>query len=108
AAGRYSACLRSPLGGLGFGGGRHWLWARAVRFRLTHRALPLELEAVGVMHEPIEDGVGEGGFANEVVPGFDGELTGDQRRAAGVALLDDLHEVAPLAGVEAVGTEVVE
>ena len=34
------------------------------------------------MHEPIEDGVGEGGFADEVVPGFDGELADDQRRGA--------------------------
>ena len=64
--------------------------------------------AVGVVDEATEDGIGEGRLANEVVPGFHGELTGDQCRAAAMALLDDLHEVAPLTGVEAIGTKVVE
>jgi hypothetical protein len=58
--------------------------------------------------ETVEDGVGEGWLTDEVVPGFDRELTGHQRRAAAVTILDDLHEIAPLAGVEAVGTEVIE
>ena len=60
------------------------------------------------MDETVEDGVGEGWLADEVVPGFDRKLTGDQRRAAAVTILDDLHEIAPLAGVEAVGTEIVQ
>ena len=60
------------------------------------------------MDETVEDGVGEGWLTDEVVPGFDRELTGHQRRAAAVTILDDLHEIAPLAGVEAVGTEVIE
>ena len=37
-----------------------------------------------------------------------GELAGDQRRAAAVAVLDDLHQVAPLAGGEPVRAPVVE
>jgi hypothetical protein len=37
----------------------------------------------------IEDGVGEGGLADHVVPFVDGELAGDQRRAAAITLLDD-------------------
>ena len=57
----------------------------AVWLGLAHRARPFELEAVGVVDEAIEDGIGEGGLADEVVPGFDGELAGDQRRASGHA-----------------------
>src|SRR5215831_18850935 len=76
--------------------------------RLAHRARPFELEAVGVVDDAIEDGIGEGGIADEIVPGFDGELTSDQSRGSAMPFLNDLHEVASLAGVEAVGTEVVE
>jgi hypothetical protein len=54
-----------------------------------------------------QDGIGKGGLADEVVPCFHRELAGDQRRAAAVAILDNLHEITPLAGVEAVGAEVV-
>src|SRR5262249_56857461 len=75
---------------------------------LAHRTRPFELEAVGVMDEAIEDGIGESGLADEIVPGFDGELAGDQRRRATMPILDDLHKIAPLAGVEAVRTEVVQ
>src|SRR5262245_53721445 len=74
----------------------------------AHRARPFELEAVGVMDEAIEDGIGEGGIADEIVPGFDRELAGNQRRRAAMSILDDLHEIVALTGVETVGTEVVE
>jgi len=56
----------------------------------------------------IEDGIGVGWLADEVVPGFDGELAGDQRRGAAMPFLDDLHEIAALASIEAVRTEGVE
>ena len=38
----------------------------------------------------------------------DGELAGDQRRAAAIAVLDDLHQIAPLVGGEPVRAPVVE
>src|SRR5262245_8065389 len=75
---------------------------------LAHRARPFELEAVGVVDEAIEDGISVGWFSDEIVPRFDGELTGDQRRGAAMPVLDDLQEIAPLAGVEAVRTEIVQ
>ena len=37
-----------------------------------------ELDAVGVVNDAVEDGVGEGGIADDVVPLRDGDLTGDQ------------------------------
>ena len=38
----------------------------------------------------------------------DGELAGDQNGAAAIAILDDLHEIASLAGGEAIGSPIVE
>ena len=34
---------------------------------------------MGVVQQAVEDGVGQGGFAEVVVPVFDRELAGDQR-----------------------------
>ena len=42
------------------------------------------------------------------MPARDGELAGDEDGAAAVAILDDLHEIASLAGREAVGSPIVE
>ena len=60
------------------------------------------------MDEAIEDGIGKGGIADEIVPGLDGKLAGYQRRRAAMPILDDLHEIVALACVETIGTEVVE
>ncbi len=48
------------------------------------------------MHEAVEDRVRKGGVADQVVPVLDGELAGDERGAAAVAILQDFEEVAPL------------
>ena len=45
------------------------------------------------MDEPVEDGVGEGGVAEQVVPLLDGKLAGDQGGTGGVSVLEDLEEV---------------
>ncbi len=50
---------------------------------------------MGVVEEPVEDGVAEGGVADDVVPVVDGHLAGEQRAAAGVAVIEDLEEVMP-------------
>ena len=57
------------------------------------------------MDEAIEDGVGEGRLADDLVPASDRELAGDQRRAAAVAVLDDLHQIAPLVAVRRSGPQ---
>jgi hypothetical protein len=41
------------------------------------QALAREFDAVGVVNDAVEDGVGERGNANQVVPAVDGNLTGD-------------------------------
>ena len=63
---------------------------------------------MGVVNDPIEYGVGECRLADDIVPCLDGQLTGKQDRAVAVAVLDDLHEIAPLRRGQPVGTPVVE
>ena len=41
---------------------------------------------MGVVNDPVEDGVGEGGFTDQIMPAIDRDLAGDQRRAAAVAV----------------------
>jgi hypothetical protein len=86
------------------------LWMREVSFtrRCTRpcprprqsrpkRASDLDLK-VGVVDDAVEDGVGERGLADEVVPCFHGELTGDERRAAAALLVRWRHEAEKVCG----------
>jgi hypothetical protein len=52
--------------------------------------------------DAVQDGVAESGLANDLMPSGKGELAGDQQGAAAMTILDDLHQVAALAGGEAV------
>ena len=64
----------------------------------SHRSA-LEGYAVRVVEQSVEDGVAEGGIADDIVPVFDGDLAGEERAAAGVAVVEDLEEVvSSLAG----------
>ena len=61
-----------------------------------------------VVHEAVENGVGVGGVADDLVPGGQRELRGDDRRPAAVTLFEDFEQVVTGAGVEGLETEVVE
>ena len=63
---------------------------------------------MGVVDQPIEDCVGEGRFVDDIVPCLDRKLAGDDRRSCAVSILDDFHEVAPLAGGEPVWPPIVQ
>src|SRR6516165_5111569 len=63
---------------------------------------------MGVVDDAVEDGVGDGRFADDVVPAIDGDLTGDEGCTAAVAVLDDLQQVATLVGPERFQAPVVE
>ena len=65
---------------------------------LLAQAVAAQFDAVGVVDDPIEDGVGQGGIADEFVPAIDRKLAGDDQRAGVVAVLDDLQQVALLLG----------
>lgn len=62
------------------------------------QALAGEGQPVGVVHQAVEDDVGQGGVADHVVPLLDGDLAGDEGGAAAVAVLENLQEVDALAG----------
>ena len=73
----------------------------------AHR-LAVEFEAIGVVNQAVENGIGKGRFADDIVPGGDGQLAGDQDRALAVAVLDDFHQVAALTGGQAIRAPVVQ
>ena len=74
----------------------------------TPQALARQLDAVGVVNEAIKDGVGVGWIADHLMPGRYGELRGDDRRSAPIALFEDFEQVVAGAGVERFEPEVVE
>jgi len=63
---------------------------------------------MGVVDEAVQDGVGVSGVPNNLVPGGQGKLGGDDRRSAAVSLLEDFEQVMAGAGVEGFEAEVVE
>ena len=62
---------------------------------------------MGVVDEAVQDGVGVSGVADDLVPGGQRELGGDDRRSAAVTLFEDFEEVVTGAGVEGLEAEVV-
>ena len=45
-------------------------------FGFAH-GLPVESDTVGVVNEPVENGVCKGGFTDHIMPGVNGQLAGD-------------------------------
>jgi len=52
------------------------------------------MDAVSVMDQPVQDGVGKGGIPDDVVPVLEGELAGGQGGLATGAVFDDLQKIA--------------
>src|SRR5690348_2103781 len=67
---------------------------------LPAQRVALELDAVGVVDDAVEDGVCDDRLADQVMPAVDGYLAGDEGGAVSVAFLDDLQQVAALVGRE--------
>jgi len=72
------------------------------------QTVALERQPVSVVHEPVEDGVGDGRVGDGLMPLLDRELAGHDRRAAPVPIVNDLQEVAPLIRRQVGETPVVE
>jgi hypothetical protein len=72
------------------------------------QAFACELDAMGIMNEAVQDGVGVSWVSNDVVPGCHGKLGGDDRRSAPIAFFEDFQEIVAGAGVERFEAEVVE
>ena len=63
---------------------------------------------MSVVEEAVQDGVRVGWVPNNIMPGGQGKLRGDDRRSAPVSLLEDFQQVMTGAGVEGFKAEVVE
>jgi hypothetical protein len=61
-----------------------------------------------VVDEAVQDGVGVSRVPNNLVPGGQRELGGDDRRSAPVSLLEDFEQVVTSARIERFEAEVVE
>ena len=72
------------------------------------QALARQLDAIGVVDDAVEDGVGEGGNADQIVPAVNGNLAGDDQRAPVVAVFDDFQEIAGLVGPERLRPPIIE
>jgi hypothetical protein len=53
-----------------------------------------------MMDEAVQDGIGEGGISNDIVPVLEGELAGDEGGSSFGAVFDDLQEIAALGLVQ--------
>ena len=51
------------------------------RSALLSHGFSFQVELIGAVHEPVEDGIGQGGISDDGVPFRDRELTGDDARA---------------------------
>ena len=63
---------------------------------------------MSVVDEEVENGVGIGRITDDRVPFVDGNLAGEEGRAAAVAFFEDFVDVAAGAGVERIETPIVE
>lgn len=61
-------------------------WSGSFALAFTH-GFPFELDAVCVVDQAVEDGIGYGGGRDRLVPGVHWELAGDQGRAASPAIM---------------------
>src|ERR1700733_1523926 len=60
---------------------------------LSHGVLGRDIDAMSVVDDAIEDGIGEPSTTEVLVPVGDGQLRGNDEGAGSVALLDGLEEV---------------
>ena len=67
-----------------------------------------EIDPVRIVDDAVENSVGVGGIADQLMPFIDGDLAGDDCRSAAVALFENLEEIVTRGGVERLKTPVVE
>ena len=61
-----------------------------------------------VVDEPVQDGVGDRGIGDHLVPVLNGELAGHDGTAATMSIVDDLQEVSALIQRQVGETPVIE
>ncbi|SKB72202.1 hypothetical protein SAMN06295937_101515 [Sphingopyxis flava] len=63
---------------------------------------------MGIVDEPVEDGVGIGRTADQLVPFRDRKLAGDERGTTTISILEDFQKMMPGIGFERFQPLVVE
>lgn len=54
------------------------------------------MNGVGIVYQPVEDGVGHGGIADLIVPVFDRQVAGHQGGTKAISVLQDFQEIMAL------------
>jgi len=54
---------------------------------------------MGAMDDAVENGVGQGGITDHLMPAIDRHLAGDQQGSPVIAIIDDLEQIAALLGM---------
>src|SRR5215471_10469802 len=75
---------------------------------LLAQTVTSELQSVSIVDDAVEDGVGQGRLANQVVPAVDWDLASDQRGAAAVTVFKDFQQIVTLLGPERLETPIIE
>lgn len=76
-------------------------------FGFAHR-FTSEIELVGVVNQPIEDRIGDGGVGDDFVPLLDRILAGNQSGTVAAAVVDDFQEVTILPGTDGGHAQVID
>jgi hypothetical protein len=72
------------------------------------KAVACEIDAVGIVDEADENGVGVSRITDNIVPFVDWELAGDDCLSSTVAFFEDFEEIMPCSGIERFETPVIE
>ena len=80
---------------------------RSWRTLFSH-AFTGEIDAIGVVNEAVQDGIGQSWVCNDLIPVIQGQLTGDDCRSAFVAVFNDLKHITSLVIIEFFRSPVIE
>src|SRR5687768_12158210 len=75
---------------------------------LLSQALAGEFDPISIVDEPIQDRIGNGGVADNLVPALDRDLAGHDGGASFIAVFDDLEQITPLIVIELLGPPIIE
>jgi len=67
-----------------------------------------EIDPVCVVNDAIENGIGVGGIADQLVPFVDRDLAGDDRRSAAITFFEDFEEIMAGCGIERLKSPIIE
>jgi hypothetical protein len=68
----------------------------------------LELDAIGIVHETVQDGIGESGIRESGMPIFHRDLSSDQGGTSSVSVIEHLQEITGLMDGQRVTQPVIE